>query len=77
VLSKNENFNTEFKGIDLENIDANVKKKFKLEYGVKIKSISYENLAQYTNELVGNIILSNIRRRFLCYLFGIWNGRTK
>ena len=58
VLSKNENFNTEFKGIELENIDASDKKKFKLDYGVKIKSISNENLAQYTNELVGNIILS-------------------
>ncbi|MBW4362328.1 trypsin-like peptidase domain-containing protein [Flavobacterium taihuense] len=58
VLSKNENFSTEFKGIELENIEAADKKKFKLDYGVKIKSISNENLAQYTDELVGNIILS-------------------
>ena len=58
VLSKNENFSTEFKGIELEDIDAADKKKFKLDYGVKIKSISNENLAQYTDELVGNIILS-------------------
>jgi Do/DeqQ family serine protease len=58
VLSKNENFNTEFKGIELEDIDAVDKKKFKLDYGVKIKSINNENLAQYNDELVGNIILS-------------------
>ena len=58
VLSKNENFNTEFKGIELENIDLADKKKFKLDYGVKIKSISNENLAQYSDELIGNIILS-------------------
>lgn len=58
VLSKNEFFTTEFKGIELENIDALDKKKFKLDYGVKIKSITNENLAQYADELKGNIILS-------------------
>jgi serine protease Do len=58
VLSKNEFFSTEFKGIELENIDATDKKKFKLDYGVKIKSITNENLQQYNEELKGNIILS-------------------
>lgn len=58
VLSKNENFNSEFKGIEIENIDALDKKKFKIDYGVKIKSINNENLAQYSDELTGNIILS-------------------
>ncbi|WP_348825557.1 trypsin-like peptidase domain-containing protein [Flavobacterium aestuarii] len=58
VLSKNESFNTEFKGIELGNIDTADKKKFKLDYGVKIKSITNENLAQYSDELIGNIILS-------------------
>ncbi|WP_366184611.1 Do family serine endopeptidase [Flavobacterium ovatum] len=58
TLSKNEFFSTEFKGIELENLDAVDKKKFKLDYGVKIKSINNENLAQYTDELKGNIILS-------------------
>lgn len=58
VLSKNEFFSTEFKGIELENIDAADKKRFNLDYGVKIKSITNENLAQYSNELKGNIILS-------------------
>ncbi len=58
ILSKNEFFSTEFKGIELENIDATDKKKFRLDYGVKIKSITNENLAQYADELKGNIILS-------------------
>lgn len=57
VLSKNETFTTEFKGIELENIDADDKKKFKLDYGVKIKSITNENLQQYNDELTGNIII--------------------
>ncbi|WP_418262268.1 Do family serine endopeptidase [Flavobacterium faecale] len=58
TLTKTEFYSTEFKGIELENIDASDKKKFKLDYGVKIKAINNENLAQYRDELQGNIILS-------------------
>jgi serine protease Do len=58
VLSKNEFFNTEFKGIELENIAAAEKTRFHLDGGVKIKSITNENLKQYEQELIGNIILS-------------------
>ena len=58
ILSKNEYFNTEFKGLELENIDSNDKKRFRLNYGVKIKSITNENLKAYETELLGNIILS-------------------
>jgi S1-C subfamily serine protease len=58
VLSKNESFNTEFKGIELENIAAAEKTRFHLDGGVKIKSITNENLKQYEQELKGNIILS-------------------
>ncbi len=58
VLSKNEFFNTEFKGIELENIAAAEKTRFHLDGGVKIKSITNENLKQYEAELIGNIILS-------------------
>ena len=58
VLSKNEFFNTEFKGIELENIAAAEKSRFNLESGIKIKSITNENLKQYEAELKGNIILS-------------------
>lgn len=58
TLSKNEFFSTEFKGIELENISAAEKKKFHVDYGVKIKSINNENLSQYAEELKGSIILS-------------------
>ena len=57
ILSKNELFGTEFKGIELENIEAADKKKFNLDYGVKIKSLTNPNLKQYEAELIGNIIL--------------------
>ncbi|MFV7234632.1 S1C family serine protease [Flavobacterium sp. ZB4R12] len=58
ILSKNEFFSTEFKGLELENIDAADKKKFNLDYGVRIRSITNENLKQYEEELKGNIVLS-------------------
>ena len=58
TLSKNEFFSTEYKGMELENIDVSDKKKFRIDYGVKIKNITNENLMQYQNELQGNIILS-------------------
>lgn len=57
TLSKNEFYSAEFKGIELENIDASDKKKFRIDYGVKIKNITNENLMQYQQELQGNIIL--------------------
>ena len=57
-LSKNDFFSTEFKGMELENIDAADKKKFNIEYGVRIKSITSQSLKQYEDELIGNIILS-------------------
>ncbi|MWB96385.1 PDZ domain-containing protein [Flavobacterium sp. GA093] len=57
TLSKNEFYSAEFKGIELENIDASDKKKFHIDYGVKIKNITNENLMQYQDELQGNIIL--------------------
>ena len=58
VLTKNELFNTEFKGIEMENIDATDKKKFRIDSGVKIKEITNDNLKPYYEELKGNIILS-------------------
>ena len=58
TLSKNEYFSSEFKGIEVENIDAADKKKFKIDYGVKIKVITNERYLQYADELQGNIILS-------------------
>ena len=58
VLTKNELINTEFKGIEMENIDATDKKKFRIDSGVKIKEITNDNLKPYYEELKGNIILS-------------------
>jgi Do/DeqQ family serine protease len=58
VLSKNEFFSTEFKGIEFENINDADKKRLNINYGVKIKSITNEKLIPYSTELKGNIILS-------------------
>ncbi|MBP6558410.1 MAG: trypsin-like peptidase domain-containing protein [Flavobacterium sp.] len=58
TLIKNDIFTTEFKGLELENIDANDKKKYRIDYGVRIKEINNENLKPYYDQLKGNIILS-------------------
>ncbi len=57
-LTKNDVVGTEFKGIQLENIDANDKKRFRIAYGVKIKDINNDKLMQYANDLKEGIILS-------------------
>jgi S1-C subfamily serine protease len=57
-LVKNDVINTDFKGLELENIDSNDKKKFKIDYGVKIKEVNNERLKPYQNELKGSIILT-------------------
>ncbi len=77
VLSKNEFFSTEFKGLELENIDDADKNKFHLDYGVKIKSITNENLKQYQEELLGNIILSidNVKAKDLETVSKIFNNK--
>jgi len=58
TLIKNDVFTTEFKGLELENIDAADKKKFRIDYGVRIKEINSDNLAPYADQLKGSIILS-------------------
>lgn len=57
ILSKTETMTTAFKGISLENLDANDKKRFNTTFGVKISEINNPNLAPYYDELKGNIIL--------------------
>ena len=57
TLTKNEFISTEFKGLELENIDASDKKKFNIDYGVRIKDLSNERLEQYADELKGGVIL--------------------
>lgn len=58
TLIKNDIFTTEFKGLELENIEAADKKKFKIDYGVRIKEINNDNLKSYYDQLKGGIILS-------------------
>jgi membrane-associated protease RseP (regulator of RpoE activity) len=58
ILSKNDYLSAEFKGIELENIDATDKKKFRISSGVRIKDINNDNLRPYYDELKGTIILS-------------------
>jgi Do/DeqQ family serine protease len=58
ALIKNDVFTTEFKGLELENITNADKKKFRIDYGVRIKDINNENLKPYYDQLKGGIILS-------------------
>jgi serine protease Do len=58
TLIKNELISTEFKGLELEDIDAADKRKFRIGYGVRIKDINNEGLKPYADQLRGNIILS-------------------
>ena len=58
TLVKYDIVTTEFKGLQLEDIDAADKKKFRIGYGVRIKDINNESLAPYADQLKGNIILS-------------------
>jgi len=58
TLSKVDIMSTEFKGIELENLSAIDKKKFNVNYGVKIKNLNNDRLNAYANDLKGGIILS-------------------
>lgn len=57
TLVKKELFNTEFKGLELEDINSSDKKKYGIDYGVKIKDVTSDALKPYQNQLKGNIIL--------------------
>ena len=57
-LSKKEMLNYEFNGIEFEDIDAADKKKFRIKEGVKIKTLSNPEYAEYSNLLNGAIVLS-------------------
>jgi len=57
TLVKKELFNTEFKGLELEDIEASDKKKYRIDYGVKIKDVTSDALKPYYDQLKGNIIL--------------------
>lgn len=57
-LSKNEINSFIYSGLELEDINADDKKKFNLNYGVKIKEITDEQYMPYYDELKDGIILS-------------------
>ena len=57
ILSKNDMVTTEFKGLELENLLDDDKKKFKITEGVKIKDLNNDRLNEYANDLKGGIIL--------------------
>jgi len=57
-LTKKEILNYEFNGIEFEDIDASDKKQFRIKEGIKIKSISNPEYAEYAELLNGAIILS-------------------
>jgi serine protease Do len=57
VLVKNDIIQTDFKGLELENLSDSEKKNFRIDYGVKIKEVTNERLQEYKDELVGSIIL--------------------
>jgi serine protease Do len=58
TLTKNDINTTEFKGIELEDINEADKKRFRINYGVKIKNLDNERLNNYADDLKGAIILS-------------------
>lgn len=58
TLTKNEFTSYEYNGLQLQNIDAADKKKYKMDYGVKIKGINNNKLAIYANDLMEGIIMS-------------------
>lgn len=58
TLTKNEFVSFEYNGLQLQNIDASDKKKFRIDFGVKINDINNEKLNGYAKDLTGGIILS-------------------
>lgn len=57
-LSKNEIASFSYNGLELQDISSEDKNKFKINYGVKIKEITDEDLMPYQDELKDGIIIS-------------------
>lgn len=58
TLTKNEFVSYEHNGLQLQDIDLSDKKKYNINYGVKIKALNNEKLNVYANDLMGGVILS-------------------
>ncbi|NUY82096.1 trypsin-like peptidase domain-containing protein [Flavobacterium sp. MAH-1] len=57
-LIKNEFASVDFKGMELSNLTDSDKKRFRVNYGLKIGEVNNERLAEYKDELEGGVILS-------------------
>ncbi|WP_395053522.1 trypsin-like peptidase domain-containing protein [Flavobacterium sp.] len=57
TLVKNDMITTELKGLEIENINADDKKRYKIDGGVKINAVNNDRLKPYEDDLVGSIIL--------------------
>lgn len=57
TITKNEFVNAELNGIIFENLDASDKKRFNIDYGVKVKDITNKHFMRYYNALKGNILI--------------------
>ncbi|MCO6174042.1 Do family serine endopeptidase [Flavobacterium sp. NRK F10] len=79
TLTKKELITYEAKGIEFEDISSNDKKEYGINYGVKIKKITNEDLIDYANELEGSIILSvdNVKAKDVETVTKLLNGKDK
>lgn len=57
TLVKNDIIETDFKGLELENLSDSEKKNYRIDYGVKIKEVNNDRLQPYKEELEGSVIL--------------------
>lgn len=57
TLVKNDIIQTDFKGLELENLSESEKKNYRIDYGVKIKEVNNDRLQPYKEELEGSVIL--------------------
>jgi Do/DeqQ family serine protease len=57
TLVKNDIIQTDFKGLELENLSDIEKKNYRIDYGVKIKEVNNDRLQPYKEELEGSVIL--------------------
>ncbi|MBU7570236.1 MAG: serine protease, partial [Flavobacterium sp.] len=57
TITKNEFVNAELNGIIFENLDTSDKKRFNIDYGVKVKDITNKHFMSYYNALKGNILI--------------------
>ncbi|VXC23882.1 Serine protease [Flavobacterium sp. 9AF] len=57
-LTKKELLTYEVNGIEFEDLSNNDKKANNIDYGIKIKSVTNQELSEYTNALEGSIVLS-------------------